>query len=76
MCPFCFLTAVAVASSSISAGGVGAILIGKARARRATKAAATGHESRPHKSSSAPQAGVNMPAVASQKFFSIHEVES
>jgi hypothetical protein len=76
MCPFCFLTGVVVASSSISAGGVGAILIGKVRAKHATNAAGTGRESRSYKSSSTPQVGANMPTIASQKLFSLDEVES
>jgi hypothetical protein len=45
MCPFCLLTVLALASGTVSAGGVGACLIGKVRAKHAMNSA--GNESRP-----------------------------
>jgi hypothetical protein len=76
MCPFCFLTTVAVVSGSISAGGIGAILTGKARSKIVMNSAGIGHKSQSHKSSSSPPIGETIPRVACQTFFSTDESES
>ena len=43
MCPFCMLTAAVIVSGTISAGGLGAFLIGKAKDDQAETAAAISH---------------------------------
>lgn len=69
MCPFCVLTAVAVASGSISAGGVGAIFISKARAKHAVNLAGIGHESRLQKKSNPLPTREPGPLAACQELF-------
>jgi hypothetical protein len=44
MCPFCVMTTAAIVSGSISAGGLGTFLIGKAWARDSAGQVPTGAE--------------------------------
>jgi hypothetical protein len=75
MCPFCLLTGIAVASGSISAGGLGAFLIGKARAKHAMNSAGSELESRARGKSSYPPAGETTPPAACRELVTTDEAE-
>jgi hypothetical protein len=54
MCPFCLLTAVAVASGAITAGGFGVALIGKTQGKHGMHSDAGEPGSKPQEKSSHP----------------------
>jgi hypothetical protein len=58
MCPFCMLTAITVLSGPISAGGVGAVLVRKMRARPASGSVSDELEPRPQETSGYPSTTV------------------
>lgn len=77
MCPFCVLTTIVVASGAISAGGVGAIFIGKRRSKHAMNSAGIAQEpaQEPARFGSLPMQET-MSSAAYQKLFTTDEAES
>jgi hypothetical protein len=77
MCPFCLLTALAVASGAISAGGVvGAIFIAKVRTEHPITPVGNELELRRHEGPNRPQIGETMRSATDQELVNIDEANS